>query len=196
MQYNISMGIINYQKQELTEKILLHLANCVDFGFSYRAQKMFRISGRGIRGLIKANKKDFKNSIAELSRSKFIQKKDNYDGSIGISLTDKGKLRVLRLRFKWLNNRKENWDRKWRMIAFDIPNEFRKGRDALRYRLRLAGFYELQESIFLYPYDCKGEIEDFVELFKLEKYVRFALLEFIDNGEYLEKLFKLNRKDA
>ncbi len=181
----------NPEKQKLSEKILLHLAGCVDFGFSYRAQKMFGISGKDFRDLIKPNKKDFKDSITELKKQRFIEKKKNYDGSVVISLTDKGKLRALNIRFKKLCNRKENWDGKWRMIAFDIPDEYKKGRNALRYRARMAGFYELQESLFLYPYDCEREVNDFIKLFKLEKYVRFALLEFIDNGEQLRKFFKL-----
>ncbi|MCX6722401.1 MAG: hypothetical protein NTY04_04465 [Candidatus Staskawiczbacteria bacterium] len=182
------------EEQKLSEKILLQLADCVDFGFSYRAQKMFKISGKDFRDLIKTKEKDFKNSITELKKYKFIEKKKNYDGSVIISLTEKGKLRALNLRFKKLCNRREKWDGKWRMIAFDIPDECKKGRNALRYRARTAGFHELQESLFLYPYDCKKEIEDFIKLFKLEKYVRFAILEFIDNGDYLEKFFKLDQK--
>jgi len=180
------------QKQKLTEKILLHLADCVDFGCSYRFKKMFGISGKIFRNLGGGKEKDFKESITELKKSKFIEKKKNYNGSIIISLTDKGKLRALNIRFKNLNNKKEPWDRRWRMVAFDIPEEYRKGRNALRYKLRLAGFCELQESLFLYPYDCGKEIKDFVKLFKLEKYVRFALLEFIDNQNSIKRIFELN----
>ncbi|MCX6720928.1 MAG: hypothetical protein NTW11_03945 [Candidatus Staskawiczbacteria bacterium] len=179
-------------EQRLSEKILLHLADCVEFGFSYRAEKIFGISGKSIRALARAGRKDFKDGITELKKHKFIEKKKNYDGSIIISLTDKGKLRALNIRFKRLNNKKGVWDGRWRMVAFDIPDECKKGRNALRYRARMAGFYELQESLFIYPYDCEKEIKDFVSLFKLEKYVRFALLEFIDNGDYLKKHFKLD----
>jgi DNA-binding transcriptional regulator PaaX len=129
----------------------------------------------------KVDKKQIRDTIRDLNKRKLIKKKDNYNGSILISLTEKGRLRAINTRFKNFYNRKEKWDGKWRMVAFDIPDECKKGRNALRYRLRLGGFYELQESLFLYPYDCKREIEDFVGLFKLEKYVRFALIDFIDN---------------
>ena len=74
------------------------------------------------------------------------------------------------------------------MVAFDIPEDYKKGRNALRYRLKIAGFYELQESLFLYPYDCEKEIKAFIELFKLGKYVRFALLEYIDNEKDIKRL--------
>jgi len=180
------------EKHKFSEAILLHLANCVDFGFSYGAQKGSGISGKMFRDMIGSREKDFRDNITELKKNKFIEKKKNYDGSIAISLTDKGRLKALHIKFKKLNNKKELWDRRWRMVAFDIPEKCRKGRSALRYKIRLAGFYELQESLFLYPYDCEKEIAEFSKLFKLEKYIRFALIEFIDNQDEIEKIFKLN----
>ena len=124
--------------------------------------------------------------------NKFVEKKKNYDGSIVISLTDKGRLKILNMRFKSLSKKREPWDGRWRLVAFDIPETCRKGRSALRYKMRLAGFYELQESLFLYPYDCEKEIAEFAKLFKLEKYIRFALLEYIDNQDDIKKIFKIS----
>jgi len=72
-----------------------------------------------------------------------------------VSLSEKGKLRALNLKFKRLADKKEDWDKKWRMVVFDIPNSHRKGRDVLRYRLQKAGFSEVQESTFVYPFDCE-----------------------------------------
>jgi len=187
----------NTEKQSLMEKILLNMADCADLSFSYRFKKGFYLPefpGDILRDLIK---KDFRNSVTDLKKLKFIEKKKNYDGSIVISLTDKGRLKALNLRFRGLDKKiekhKEKWDGKWRMVAFDIPNEFKKGRDALRYRAQRAGFYELQKSLFLYPYDCEKEIKDFVCMFKLEKYVRFALLDFVDNQDFLLRKFKLEQ---
>jgi len=187
----IEKGIVQ-QKQSLSEKILLHLAGCVDAGCSYTFQKRTGISGKLIRSFIRTNKKDFRTSITELKKEKFIEKKTNYDGSVVVSLTDRGKLRALNIRFRRLNDKKEKWDGKWRMVAFDIPEEFRKGRNALHYRMHMAGFYELQKSIFLYPHECEKEIRDFVALFELQKYVCFALLDSIDGQEFLKKKFRLS----
>ncbi len=131
-------------------------------------------------------------TVADLKKQKLIEKKKDYEGSILVSLTERGILRVINFRFRRLNYRKEKWDGKWRMVIFDIPDSHRKGRNALRYRLKMGGFYELQESVFLHPYDCKREIDDFVRLFKLEKYVRFGLLDFIDNQERIKLRYKLS----
>ena len=176
----------------ISEQILLHLHDCIDYGFSYRAKKGFFILDEFSHGWKKIVPEKLKDGLRDLSKYKFIKKKQNYDGSITVSLTEKGILRALNADFKNFYNRKEKWDGKWRMIAFDIPEEYRKGRDALRYRFRSGGFYELQKSIFLYPYDCQREIAELIGVFKLEKYVRFAILESIDNQDYIKKILGLD----
>jgi DNA-binding transcriptional regulator PaaX len=173
------------------EQILLHLYECTDASFSYRAKKMFWIDDLFLSSNWNYKKKVFQNSFNNLKRSKFIALKKQYDGSIIVSLTEKGKLRALNARFRRLGNKNELWDKKWRMIAFDIPNTHRKGRDAIRYRLQSAGFYELQESMFVYPYNCEKEIRDLISLFNLEKYVRLALIDYIDGQENIKKRFEL-----
>jgi hypothetical protein len=47
--------------------------------------------------------------------------------------------------------------------------------------------------LFVYPYDCKKEVMALAKLFKLEKYIRFILADFIDNEENLKFKFKLNQ---
>jgi len=60
--------------------------------------------------------------------------------------------------------------------------------------LKMGGFYEFQKSLFIYPYDCRREIDAFIKLFKLEKYVRFGLMDYIDNQDMLKFHFKFNQK--
>jgi len=176
------------------EQILLHLSGSIDAGFSYTAKRgLFMLDDFSYKPK-ESNGEKIKNAIINLNKEKLIKKKRNYDGSIIISLTEKGKLRALNIKFRKFAERKEKWDGKWRMIMFDIPNECRKARDALRYRLKSGGFYELQKSIFLYPYDCEKEIKSFTELFKAQKYIRFALLDFIDNESDVCLFFHLREK--
>ncbi len=181
-------------ENSIVEQILLNLYDAIDAGFSYRAKKMFWIDDLFISSNWKTfSKEEFRKGFKNLKREKFITQKEQYDGSIIVSLSEKGKLRALNLKFKLLSHKKEPWDKKWRMIIFDIPNTHRKARDAIRYRLKGAGFREIQESMFVYPYDCERVLRDFIELFKLEKYVRFALLDYIDGQENLMRLFKLEQ---
>ncbi|OGZ78148.1 MAG: hypothetical protein A2358_02250 [Candidatus Staskawiczbacteria bacterium RIFOXYB1_FULL_37_44] len=138
--------------------------------------------------------KDVKAAMAKLKREEFVNQKQNYEGSVLVSLSEKGKLRALNMIFRRFDSRKEKWDGKWRMVSFDIPDHCTKGRKALVYRLKSAGFYELQKSLFIYPHDCEKEVKTLAHLFKIEKYIRLGLLESIDNQEILIKHFKLREK--
>ena len=139
----------------------------------------------------KGEQKDAKVAVARLKHEEAIKQKQNYDGSVLVSLSEKGKLRALNLIFRRFNKRKEKWDDKWRMVSFDIPDHCTRGRKALVYRLKLGGFYELQKSLFIYPYDCEKEVKCLAKLFKIEKYICFALLESINNKDKLIHHFKL-----
>jgi phenylacetic acid degradation operon negative regulatory protein len=179
----------------ITEEILLHLYNCVDYALSYTTKRKLFILDEFPREWKDFKQSKIKDGIRDLNKQKFIRKKEKYDGSVLVSLTEKGRLRALNLKFRRLGNKKEKWDGKWRMVAFDIPDECRKGRNILRYRLKMAGFLELQESLFLYPYDCHEEIKNLVDLFKLKKYVCFAIISSIDDERIIRAEQRIKKKD-
>jgi len=133
--------------------------------------------------------KQLSSALVDLKKEKLIKEKKGYNNSVSVSLTNKGLLRSISFKFRRLSAKKEKWDGKWRMVAFDIPKACEKGRKALVYRLKTGSFYEMQESIFLYPYDCKQEIDTLTELFKIKKYIRFGTLDFIDNQDWLKARF-------
>ena len=129
--------------------------------------------------------------IKELKLQEFINQKENYDGSVLVSLSERGKLRALNYVFRRFDNKKEEWDGKWRMVSFDIPVFATKGRKALVYRLKSGGFYELQNSLFIYPYECQKEIKALAGLLKIEKYIVFGMLESLDKQDLLIRHYKL-----
>lgn len=64
------------------------------------------------------------------------------------------------------------WDKKWRVLIFDIP-EKRKGlRQKIRNTLHSIGFVRLQDSVWVYPYDC----EELIALLKADFHVGDAVL--------------------
>jgi len=75
----------------------------------------------------------------------------------------------------------EKWDKKWRIILFDIPDKKRKERNALRHHLKKIGFYKYQESVFVHPFDCKDEMDYLIEFYNLRKFVRFVVADQLDN---------------
>src|SRR3989344_874467 len=60
--------------------------------------------------------------------------------------------------------RPKRWDGKWRVLIFDIPEPRRKLRRQIRETLSLIGFVRLQDSVWIYPYDC----EDLLTLLKTD----------------------------
>lgn len=85
----------------------------------------------------------------------------------------------------------KRWDKRWRVIIFDIPERRRSTRDRLRTVMHDAGFYRLQDSVWLYPYDC----EDFIALLKADLRIGSAVLymvvEKIENDGKLKEHYSL-----
>ena len=50
------------------------------------------------------------------------------------------------------------WDGKWRLVIFDIPEAEKKLRDKVRRIVSGFGFTLLQNSVWVYPYDCEEVI--------------------------------------
>ncbi len=73
------------------------------------------------------------------------------------------------------------WDKKWRMLIFDIPEKRKLLRDKVRLTLHSIGFMRLQDSVWVYPYDC----EEFITLLKAEfKIGKDLLYLIVDKIEY------------
>lgn len=104
-----------------------------------------------------------------------------YDGKF-LSLTSTGEKMLRRLEaVDFALKKPKHWDGKWRVLIFDIP-EYRKGlRDRVRRTLAAIGFIRLQNSVWLYPYDC----EDLIVLLKSEfKIGKDLLYLIVDSLEY------------
>ncbi|MBC7836394.1 hypothetical protein H7X87_01280 [Acetobacteraceae bacterium] len=75
----------------------------------------------------------------------------------------------------------KKWDGRWRLVIFDIPETQRSVRDKIRSAITTFGFVCLQDSVWVYPYDC----EELVALFKAELKIGKNLLYLIaDAIEY------------
>src|SRR3989338_8043307 len=174
----------------LSQKILLILLSGLALSFAYTPRQYWRavkIAGKEWKNI---NKKEVQDEIRKLYQSKLV-KKENLDGSITMVLTDKGKLKALTYKFDEMKIKKKDWDGKWRLLIFDIPEKIRQGRNSLREKIKQLGFYELQKSAFIFPYNCKDEIDFIIEFYRLRKYARFAVLESIDNEKHLKQIFSL-----
>jgi len=177
---------------EIQQKVLLLLLGGLALGLSGSPKKYFQII-KGIKeGWREIDNRALRRAIRGLYQSKLISEKQNSDGTITMILTDQGKKKALTYNLDKMEIKKPGqWDKKWRVVLFDIPNNRKRIRDALRYHLKNLGFYEFQESVFVHPYDCKDEIDYLIEFYDIRKFVRFIIAEEIDNELDLKYHFKI-----
>lgn len=115
------------------------------------------------------------------------------DGQIYIRLTkegekEAGKYQINRLQIKI----PKKWDRKWRVIIFDVPEEKKVRRNAFRGKLKELGFYPLQKSVWVCPYSCAKEISLLREFFNLDKR-NLKVLEVVkmEDDKFLRQFYNL-----
>ncbi|MFA5791648.1 MAG: CRISPR-associated endonuclease Cas2 [Candidatus Paceibacterota bacterium] len=85
----------------------------------------------------------------------------------------------------------KKWDNRWRVVIFDIKESRSKTRFLLRKTLSQIGFVRLQNSVWLYPYDCEDLISLLKADFKIGKDVLYMIVEKLENDWYLRKAFNL-----
>jgi len=145
------------------------------------------------KGYAEIERQALKNAITDLYKSKILEQKENTDGSLTIVLTENGKRKALTYQIDEMKIKKaQKWDKRWRIVLFDIPEKKKKIREAIRHHLKNLDFFEYQKSVFVQPYDCKNEIEYIIEFYNIRKYVRFIIADSLDNELHLINHFKLN----
>ncbi|MDD2657137.1 MAG: CRISPR-associated endonuclease Cas2 [Candidatus Pacebacteria bacterium] len=107
-------------------------------------------------------------------------------------LTDAGK-RVLELEtLKDASTRKpKRWDKRWRVVIFDIPERRRSIRVRLRRFMEEYGFVRLQDSVWVYPYDCEELISLVKAKFRIGTDVLYMIVEQLERDKHLREHFDL-----
>lgn len=173
-------------------KILLLLLGGVALGLSRSPGRSWKILKEIGKEWNKINRQELYRSIKSLYRSKLIREEVDEKGGIRLVLTEKGKEKALSYQLLDIKiKRPAVWDRKWRVVLFDVPEKKKTKREILRMHLRNLNFFEFQKSVFVHPFDCHDEIEYIIEYYKLRRYVRFIVAESIDNELHLKVHFDL-----
>ncbi len=134
----------------------------------------------------------FEGVIERLKRRKLIQQ-ENKNSKKSFQITDKGKLFLWKLESKYIKlSIPKKWDKKWRLIIFDIKEQDRFHRDAVRVMLQNIGCVKLQNSVWVYPYDCEGVITLLKANYEIGEEVLYVIAEIIEEDAWLRKYFKLN----
>lgn len=133
-----------------------------------------------------------KKVLYNLEKRKLVSLKEVSDELL-VTFNEKGKRLVLRYKFDELAIKKpRRWDRKWRIVIFDIPEKKKVAREVLRDRLKQLGFYQLQKSVFVHPFECQREIELITRFYEVEPYVYFIRADYVDNEQKIKRKFNLS----
>lgn len=86
----------------------------------------------------------------------------------------------------------EPWDQKYRVVSFDISVMKNKERHLLRRQLVEWGFIRLQNSVWVFPYDCLVAISLLKSSFGIVTEVIYMTVESIENDKWLRDSFGLS----
>ena len=178
----------NLRRTKVQEAILLTLATASRIGTDLLLkQALDRLLGTDFSTTPPRRSEIVKSAASRLTKKGLVVYKDGYH-----ILTKAGK----GILDKWHMSRYEirqpkKWDKRWRIIIFDIPENKKLMRDQARNILREAGFQRLQDSVWVYPYDC----EDVIGLMKIDlgigKYLLYIIADQIENDRFLRMDFDL-----
>jgi len=157
------------------------------------APNMFRILG-GYKPARSFSKKQIGYAMRNLKRRNFIKIIQEKGDRMKVELTNKGAKRVREFCFDTLAIKKPKcWDRKWRIVMFDIPNRRNRAREVLREKIKELGFFQLQKSVWVYPYPCEDEILLVAEVYEVMRHIEIVTAERILHENKLKKYFDLRR---
>lgn len=128
-----------------------------------------------------------KRSIERLIKLGLL-KKTSKEGDSFVEITEKGD-RYLKNLYKIPI--KQEWDGKWRIVVYDVPEGNRKSRNVFRRKLQEIGFRLLQTSVWIFPYRVEGLIDLIKTDTKLAEEVVYLETSYIENEKRLKKMFGL-----
>src|SRR3989339_1088563 len=174
------------------EKILLLLSAGVALSLSRTPKQYFKRVKNFPKEWRNIELKRLYRVVREFYNDRLIDYKESEDGAVSIVLTKEGIKKSIKFKLDEMKIEiPPKWDGEWRIVIFDIPERFKKAREALRKKIKDLGFVKLQESVFVFPYECEDEINFIVEVFLIRLFVKFMRVKSFTNDEKLRVDFGL-----
>lgn len=131
--------------------------------------------------------------VRNLEKKQIINLEEKGD-KVFIYLKDKNHPKVIEYSIKALlefKRKKQQWSGKWFLVFFDVPEIQRNKRDYLRRFLKMLGFYQYQQSVYIFPYECEKEIALIKKIVEGAKYMKYVVAEKIEEEEKIKRYFSL-----
>lgn len=141
-------------------------------------------------------KKNFNALIKRSLQSGEIEKVEE-SGKVYLEITATGEKKIIR-KFPLIGLQNKKWDRKWRLVIYDIEEINRIQRNWLRRKLRQLGFGMIQRSVWLSPHDFLIDIKEFLAFKGLLKNVILSETRdiYLDSPkEFANQIWQLDKLD-
>ncbi|MFE5427480.1 MULTISPECIES: phenylacetic acid degradation operon negative regulatory protein PaaX [Bacillaceae] len=109
-------------------------------------------------------------------------------------LTDRGVQRMDEAANRIYKMKPNEWDGKWRILMYTIPEDKRQLRDDLRKELLWSGFGSFSSGCWISPNDLEKQINRLIEKYDINEYVDFFISEYKgpkENQSLVEKSWHL-----
>ncbi|WP_249597114.1 phenylacetic acid degradation operon negative regulatory protein PaaX [Peribacillus frigoritolerans] len=109
-------------------------------------------------------------------------------------LTDRGVQRMDEAANRIYKMKPNEWDGKWRILMYTIPEDKRQLRDDLRKELLWSGFGSFSSGCWISPNDLEKQINRLIEKYDIDEYVDFFISEYKgpkENQSLIEKSWQL-----
>ena len=88
--------------------------------------------------------------------------------------------------------RPKTWDGHWRLLSFDVPERQKWRREKIRTVLRTLNFIRLQDSLWVYPFECQNVLDLLRTKYGVRNEALYIRAEHIDHDRWLKKEFDLS----
>lgn len=175
-----------FEKKEVAKNILLTLGVVGIVSLALVAPGI----SKAFPLLRKINLSRFNQEIKRLHKRGLVEIIKRKNGLVSLKLTSTGKEKIKRYQLdKLFIDRSQGWDKKWRIIIFDIPVKKNSNRTLLRRKMKNLGFYKLQASVFISPYPCLEIVEFLRSYFNVKNEVEYIEAENLESQNILLEYF-------
>lgn len=154
------------KKETIGKMVLLALEKAVD-GY-VRFEDFTYHHYRYHHGIPELKKASLAQALKRLREKGFVERvTEKNEGKIILRLTEAGREFLLLEK----SDDEIEWDGKWRVVVFDIPEKQRTIRNILRSRLKMWGFSPWQQSVWASKKNITAKLRNLVKELDIENWV-------------------------
>lgn len=162
--------------------------NLVDSISAFDSHKPYKVSAQAYFESQNYERSDIRQQLYYLKKRNLI-KSVMKNNEHYFELTKKGQKVLIWDMIGKGRNKETKWDKNFRIVMFDIPEDKKSMRNVLRKKLEKIGFLQMQKSVFVYPYECKNDIDSICYFLGSAKYLKYLVVKITEGEEDLIEEF-------